>query len=189
MYEILEQYISSKANISKADFETIQSVFVPKKLRKKQYFLQEGDVCNRIAFICNGCMRLYRVDAKGTEHIVQFAFENWWITDRESALTKLPSMYNIDAIEDTDMLMTTPEQLDSLSLTIPAFGDMMRQLQAKNFIAIQKRINATLSYSAEEKYRELLHLQPEILLRAPLSMVASYLGITRETLSRIRNKM
>lgn len=188
MHEFLHQYISTKIEIADTDFQRIAAAFTPRKLRKKQYFLQEGEVCNKIAFVVKGCLRLYRIDTKGDEHNVQFAFENWWMTDRESALTLKPSIYNIDAIEDSEILVSTPAQMDELKATIPAMGELMRQLQDKNFIAVQKRINAAISYTAEEKYNELLHLQPEIIRRVPLNMVASYLGISRETLSRIRNK-
>lgn len=188
MTDLFKQYITSKIAVSDDEFKQIIDLFTYRKLRKKQYFLQEGDVSNKIAFVLKGCLRLYRVDNKGNEHVVQFAFENWWMTDRESAMTLKPTMYNIDAIEDTEILVAPVEQMDGLRMKVPAFGDLMQQLQARNFVAVQKRINAALSYTAEEKYLELLHLQPEIIRRVPLNMVASYLGISRETLSRIRNK-
>lgn len=188
MADLFKQYINSKISISDKEFDQIMEIFSQRKLRKKQYFLQEGDVSNKIAFVLNGCLRLYRVDSKGNEHVVQFAFENWWMTDRESAMTLKPSLYNIDAVEDSELLITSVAQLDEMRMKVPAFGELMQQLQARNFVAIQKRINAALSYTAEEKYLELLHLQPEIIQRIPLNMVASYLGISRETLSRIRNK-
>lgn len=188
MFEVLHQYIQSKISISNSELDIVSACFTPKKIRKKQYLLQEGNVCNQLSFICSGCLRLYRVDEKGQEHIIQFGFENWWISDRESYITQQPSLYHIDAIEDSEVLITTPQQLFNLKNKVPAFDDMMQQLQAKNFVSIQKRINAALSYTAEEKYNDLLQHRPEIIQRVPLNMVASYLGITRETLSRIRNQ-
>lgn len=189
MYEVLEQYISQKISLSKEDLEIVLSIFKTKKLRKKQYLLQEGDICTTLVFIIKGSLRLYRVDEKGNDHIVQFGFENYWMSERESAFTQKPTQYCIDALEDSELLICNLEEFDNVQKLVPTFGMMMSNLQSKNFVAIQKRINAALSYSAEEKYNELLNLQPEIIQRVPSTMVASYLGITRETLSRIRNQV
>jgi CRP-like cAMP-binding protein len=188
MTEVLKQYIASKVSLSEEEVAKILACFKQKKLRKKQYLLQEGDVCHFIAFIAKGCLRLYRVDDKGNEHIVQFGFENYWMSERESAFSQKPTQYCIDAVEDSEVLVCQTSDFMRLQKEIPAFEKMMMDLQSKNFGIIQKRINSALSYSAEEKYQELLHFQPEIIQRIPSTMVAAYLGISRETLSRIRNQ-
>ena len=188
MTEVLKQYIASKVSLSEEEVAKILACFKQKKLRKKQYLLQEGDVCHFIAFIAKGCLRLYRVDDKGNEHIVQFGFENYWMSERESAFSQKPTQYCIDAVEDSEVLVCQTNDFMRLQKEIPAFEKMMMDLQSKNFGIIQKRINSALSYSAEEKYQELLHFQPEIIQRIPSTMVAAYLGISRETLSRIRNQ-
>ncbi len=188
MFDNLKSYILSKAQVTETELDQISSVFRLKKLRKKQYFLQEGDISQQLAFVNKGCLRMYRVDQKGHEHIVHFAFENWWINDRESYLNQDASKYNIDAIEDSEIMITDIDKFNQVLLSIPALAQMMQNLQAKNFVAVQRRINSTLSYTAEEKYLELMEIQPEILNRVPLNMVASYLGISRETLSRIRSQ-
>lgn len=189
MLEVLKQYIESKVSLSEEEVAKILACFKQKKLRKKQYLLQEGDVCHFIAFIAKGCLRLYRVDDKGNDHIVQFGFENYWMSERESAFSQKPTQYCIDAIEDSEILVCQTTDFMRIQKEIPAFEKMMIDLQSKNFGIIQKRINSALSYTAEEKYHELLHFQPEIIQRIPSTMIAAYLGISRETLSRIRNQV
>lgn len=188
MHEVLRRYISDKISLSDNEQNEILGSFKIKKLRKKQYLLQEGEICTTLSFIAKGCMRLYRVDEKGYEHIVQFGFENYWISERESAFSQKPTQYCIDAIEDSEVLICNLTQFDTLQKSIPKFAELMTNLQSKNFVMIQKRINSALSFSAEEKYNELMTNQPEIIQRIPANMVASYLGISRETLSRIRSQ-
>ena len=188
MKDKLSAYLHAKVHLSEDEMNQILHAFHEKKLRKHQYLLQEGNVSKQIAFVTKGCLRLYRVDEKDVEHIVQFAFENWWMSDRESYVTGMPSNYHIDAIEDSEVLLCDIDTFNQLGKSIQPLGDLMQSLQSKNFVSVQRRINAALSYTAEQKYQELLTFQPEILQRVPLAMVASYLGITRETLSRIRNQ-
>lgn len=192
MFEALRSYILEKINhripLSDAEFDLIKQAFVPKKLRKKQYLLQEGEVSRHHSFVCKGCLRMFRVDAKGQEHIFQFAIENWWIGDRESMISGQPSKYNIEALEDSELLMVTQPDIDALQARIPALNAMLQNLQQNNVIATQNRIHAAISYSAEEKYLDFLKTYPDIFQRVPQQMIASYLGITRETLSRIRKQ-
>jgi CRP-like cAMP-binding protein len=143
-------------------------------------------VCKYSAFIVKGAMRQYTVDDKGVEHFVRLSIENWWVNDRESYLMLTPSIYNIDAWEDTEMLLLTRDNfLEHLS-SIPAINEMAKNLDERYFIASQKRLNASISFSAEKRYAEFVKAYPELLNRFPLHIIASYLGITKETLSRIR---
>jgi len=188
MYESLIQYIISYSTtpLTKADEELIVSVFTPRRIRKKQYFLQEGEVCMYTAFIVKGAMRQFSVDDKGAEHIVQLAIENWWAVDRESFTMLTPSIYTIEAWEDTEVLVSTMAELTNLIKQVPAVAEMVRQLDVKNSISTQKRLNASICFSAEKRYNEFMKTHPHFLQRFPLHMIASYLGITKETLSRIR---
>lgn len=124
----------------------------------------------------------------GVEHILTFAIENWWAGDRESLLTGSPSKLNIDAIEDTDVLLMKKDDFDHLHKTIPALHEMVMDIREKNSIASQHRINAAISYSAQEKYLNFIDQYPEIVSRVPQHMIASYLGISAETLSRVRKQ-
>jgi CRP-like cAMP-binding protein len=188
MLEIFQHYINSKASITNEEFETIKSLCIIKKLRKKQYLLQEGDVWKYNAFICQGCLRSYRVDDKGLEHIINFAIENHWTGDRESILSGNPAKLNIDAIEDSTLILITKENFETICKEIPAFNDMVNAILHRSFIASQNRIHAAISFTAEEKYLNFINTSPEIANRVPQHMIASYLGISPETLSRVRNQ-
>ena len=190
MYESLIQYIQNYSSIllSQAEIETIKNSFAPKKLRKKQYFLQEGEVCKYFAFIVKGAMRQYSVDDKGIEHIVYLSIENWWVGDRESYIMLTPSAYNIDAWEETELLtITRADQLNLLE-KIPAIASMIRHMDERNAIATQRRVNSTITNTADKRYEDLVNCHPEFIQRFPQHLIASYLGITKSSLSRIRNQ-
>jgi CRP-like cAMP-binding protein len=189
MYELLYKKITDIISISEEEFNFCKTLFLPKKLRKKQYLLQEGDVCKYNTFVSKGLLRSYTIDNKGTEHILQFAFEGWWIGDIYSFLTEKPSLFNIEALEACELLLITRPSWELLLNKIPSFERYFRILIQNNLIATQKRLMGTLSESAEEKYTNLINNFPGCLQRVPQHMIASYLGITRETLSRIRSQM
>ena len=190
MYESLIKYFNSYTTrpLTDGEIELIQGSFTPKKFRKRQYFLQEGEVCKYSAFIVKGAMRQYSVDDKGEEHIIRLYIENWWAADRESLMKQTPSMYFIDAWEDTESLLVTRDALINLIERIPALSEWIRNLDANFAIASQRRLNAAISLPAEERYHDLEKTYPEFLQRFPQHIIASYLGINRETLSRIRSR-
>lgn len=150
--------------------------------------LQEGDVWKYNAFITKGCLRTYSVDAKGNEHIINFAIENWWIGDRASLESELPSEYNIDALEDAEIVLILKNDFNNLCQQIPAFNTMVNVILQKSFVVAQNRISSFISHNAEEKYQKFLENYPQLLSRVPQGMIASYLGITPETLSRVRKQ-
>src|SRR5258705_8058649 len=189
MHDSLIAYIKkySTTPLKEGDEELIKNTFLPKRIRKKQFLLQEGEVCKYTAFIVKGAMRQYSVDEKGTEHIVRLTIENWWAVDRESYVMLTPSVYNIDAWEDTDVLLLTRADFLNRLVPIAAINEMTRKMDENYAIASQKRLNATISLSAEQRYADLAKTYPEFLQRFPQHIIASYLGITKETLSRIRS--
>jgi CRP-like cAMP-binding protein len=187
MYDSLITYIKNHSTtpLTETEIEVIKNVFIPKKLRKRQYFLQEGHVCKYVAFIVKGAMRQFTVDEKGVEHIVRLSIENWWAGDRESWFKLTPSDYNIDAWEDCELLQIT--YADHMStICIPAIYETRLQYDAERLIESQKRVSS-ISLSAEVRYAELVKTYPEFLQRFPQHIIASYLGIAKETLSRIRS--
>lgn len=186
MFEIFQKYLHSKGAFTDEDIAMIAAKSFHKRLRRRQYLLQEGDVWKHYAFVCRGCLRSYRVNDRGDEHILKFSVENWWAGDRESLLTGKPSQYNIEAMEDSELIMFTKEDFEMLCKQIPAFGEMVNLLVHRSYIASQNRVHADISYSSEEKYFRFIEQYPEIFKRVPLHMIASYLGISPETLSRIR---
>lgn len=187
MYDTFQAYLDRKILLTNDEKELIRSVSILKKLRKKQYLLQEGDVWKYHAFITKGCMRMYGVDDKGIEHIIYFGIENWWIGDRQSLLDKVPSRLNIDAIEDSEVVLFTEPNFEFLRSKIPVFKDMTYAIISKSLNVNQNRILSGISKTAEEKYREFIQNYPDFTTRIPQAMIASYLGIKPETLSRIRN--
>ena len=189
MYQTLLSYIKehSQTPLSGADIELIQSKFTPKKIRKGQYFLQEGEVCKSAAFVVKGAMRMYNVDDKGMEHMIQLTIESWWAVDRESFLTLAPSRYNIDAWEDTELLvLKKTDYFDHLN-TVPAMVEMLRAMDERNAYANQKRLHSVLNDTAEKRYHNLIDTYPELVQRFPQYLIASYLGVAKETLSRLRS--
>ncbi|UOQ54886.1 Crp/Fnr family transcriptional regulator [Hymenobacter cellulosivorans] len=189
MFELFANYLRSKATFTAEEIAQIEAVTTIKRLRKRQFLLQEGEVWNYNAFVADGCLRTYSVDTKGAEHILTFAVENWWIGDLQSLASGLPARFNIDAIEDSVVLLIRKEEFDRLCQAIPALQQLVNALLHRSFLAQQNRIHTTISYSAEEKYRIFLQEFPVFARRIPQHMVASYLGMTTETLSRIRRNL
>jgi CRP-like cAMP-binding protein len=151
--------------------------------------LQEGDVCKYNAFVTKGMLRSYTIDEKGNEHILQFASEGWWAADLYSFFTDEPSLFNMEGLEDAEMLLITRPSWELLLQKIPQFERYFRILIQNNLIATQRRLMESMSETAERKYLKFLKTYPESIQRVPQHMIASYLGITRETLSRLRRDL
>jgi CRP-like cAMP-binding protein len=188
MYELLLEKFKEKISLTPEEEVLSKSFFTPKKIRKKQYLLQEGDVCRYVAFVEKGMLRMYTIDEKGNEHIVQFAFEGWWMADQYSLLTGEPSNFSIEAIEDCELLLLSRQAEEEMLEKIPKFEKYFRLLIQNSLIATQRRLTRTLTLTAEQRYTELIHSCPTIPQRVPQHMMASFLGITPETLSRIRKQ-
>ena len=184
----LFDYIERKSLVplSDDDRNLIMAKLKPKKLRKRQFFLQEGDVCKYMGFIVKGATRMFAVDDRGHEHILHFGLEDWWVGDYESFHLLTPSKYYVEALEDVDMILITSEQLQDLARTITAIAAMLESLNRGAAIAYNKRMHAAISLTAEERYEDLVKTYPHFLQRFPQNLIASYLGISPETLSRIR---
>jgi len=189
MLDVFKKYITDKVVLSETEWSQIEAVCSLKKLRKHQFLLQEGDIWRTHAFICQGCLRRYGIDDNGIEHTIQFSIENWWAGDRESLMSGTPSKYNIDAIEDSTVVLIKNNEFETLCKLIPAFNDLINNILFKSLNASQERIHASISLSAEEKYLHFIKNSPDIAARIPRHMMASYLGITPETLSRIRKQV
>ncbi|HEY1061685.1 MAG TPA: Crp/Fnr family transcriptional regulator [Daejeonella sp.] len=189
MFEVLFSKVEEKIKLSDVDKDICKSLFSPKKLRKRQYILQQDDICKNLIFVEKGILRSYSVDNKGNEHILQFAPEGWWISDVYSFLTGEAAVYNIEAIEDSELLLISRSSLDELYERVPKFERYFRLLSQANMVATHRRLTASLSDNADEKYLRLLSAYPNIVARVPQHMIASYLGITPETLSRVRKRI
>ena len=189
MYEVYFQTITQKVPFSSAELEEIKTYLTPKKLRKKQYLLQEGDVCKFIAFVEKGALRSYTIDDKGAERIVQFALEGWTISDLYSFLTGEAATYTIDAIEDSELVLISKSAHEDLLRKMPKYETLMRLQLTGAYIAMQKRLASIISQPLEERYANFIAQYPNIVQRVPQHMIAAYMGLTPETLSRVRKKM
>jgi CRP-like cAMP-binding protein len=187
-FEVFFDYIQKLSGkiLSEDDKHVFMAHLKPKKLRKRQYFLQEGDVCKYTGFIVKGSAKTFSVDEKGHEHILKLSVEEWWLADFESFYLLTPSRYNIEALEDLEILQVTNAQVEEFFTPIPAFAAMGEVIKQNNAIANQKRMQAAISYTAEERYEDLISNYPHFIQRFPQNMIASYLGLSPETLSRIR---
>ncbi len=189
MFEVLFSKVEEKIKLNDSEKEICKALFSPKKLRRRQYILQQDDICKNLIFVEKGILRSYSIDNKGNEHIIQFAPEGWWISDVYSFLTGEAAVYNIEAIEDSELLLISKSSLDELYERLPKFERYFRLLSQANMVATHRRLTSTLSASADEKYLRLLSAYPNIVARVPQHMIASYLGITPETLSRVRKRI
>ena len=189
MYDLFFIELNKKLSLTSGEEELFRKYIIPKKLRKKQYLLQEGDVCKYVTFVEKGMLRSYALDEKGTEKIFQFAPEGWWISDMYSFITAESATLSIDALEDSELVLISKSSLDELRDKIPSFmAFSLNQIQTA-YIALQRRLFDMVNLSTAEKYTKLVQTYPDIVQRAPQHMIASYLGLTPEALSRVRRRI
>lgn len=188
MSQVFEKYIRGWVEISDDELRLIIAAGTEKTLRKWQSILHDGEVWKLNCFISSGCFRLYRFGKNGTDHTIRFGVENWWITDQESYNQGTPSEYNIEALAASKVITWKKDDWTQLMATIPALKLFNDKLHDRAYETSQRRIFSLISSSAEEKYLEFQKTYPNIFNQVPLHMVASYLGISRETLSRIRKE-
>src|SRR5688572_4519982 len=162
MYEIFFETLKSKVAFSGEELAIIKNHLTPKKLRKKQYLLQEGDVCRFIAFVEKGTLRSYSIDEKAVERVIQFALEGWTISDLYSFLTMEPATYNIDALEDSELVLINKNAHEELLNTLPKYETWIRIQITGAYIAMQRRLTSIISLSLEERYATFTKLYPEI---------------------------
>jgi len=188
MFEVLHAYFKDRMPLTPEGFEMMQSVFIPRQLEKGELFIREGEIAKYGIFVTKGCLRSYVVDNKGKEHIVQFAPENWWLSDTNSLMNNIPTLYFVDAVEPSDILLIDLPSHKKLMAELPGFAASFQSGFQKHAASKDKRIIASLTATAEERFQNFLETYPSIAQRVPQHMLASYLGTSPETLSRIRKK-
>lgn len=178
----------TKFPLSSFDQGLIRGAFKFKKVRRRQFLVREGDICKYICFVISGALRIYSVNERGQEAVVAFALEENWMSDWESVVTQHPSRYYIDAVDHSEILQVSPAELHVLEARIPAIAEFLRLEQRLVAVTTQKRIHTAISMNAEERYQDLLEHHPEYFQRFSQNMIASYLGVKPETLSRLRKR-
>lgn len=189
MFEKLKESIQEHVLLSDDEWELCKNNFRPKRMLKRQFLLQEGDVCRQLTFVEKGALYSYSVDSKGNQHVLRFAFDGWWVGDLQSFFTDNPSTLNIEVLEDSELLVLDRRNHEKLLEEIPAYERYHRIIVENAYVAIQQRVENALGLTAEEKYARLIEHNPEFMNRVPLNLVASYLGMSPETLSRVRGQM
>ncbi len=184
--EPLLSYFDRLLQLDENEKELIHSSFHSRLFRKRQFVLQEGDVCTQSNFVVRGCLRSYKIDEKGNIHVLQFAPENNWINDLGSFHSVKPTALNIDALEDTVVLQISHDDLISLYTQAPKFHRIFRVLTENAYVRLQARLLQTISSTAEERYQTFQELYPHLANRLSQVQIAAYLGITPEFLSRLR---
>jgi CRP-like cAMP-binding protein len=187
--EPLLDYFNRLIPLSPEEQKLVSEKFRHRLFRKRQFVLQEGDICNQFNFVVRGCLRMYKIDEKGSTHIIQFAAENNWINDLGSFHGLKPSSLNIDALEDTVVLQINRDELISLYTKAPKFDRIFRVLIENSYVRLQERLLQNISSTTEERYQSFLDVYPHLVNRLSQVQIASFLGITPEFLSRLRNKM
>jgi len=186
---VLEAYLRARAAFTEAEIALVRSTFIRKTLKADEFLQRAGDVATHAVFVASGCLRNYVIDARGKEHIVQFAPETWWLADATSLATGAPSQYFVQAIEDSELLAVEPRTHDQLVNQVQPYAAAFRAGLQRHAAAKDKRIVSSMSTSAEERYLEFLNAYPSIVTRVPQWMLASYLGVSPETVSRIRKSL
>ena len=189
MFDLLKKHINNRVPLTDEEFNICIKFFNSKKLKKHQFLLNEGEICRYIGFVNSGCLRQYSIDNQGAEHIIQFAIEDWWVSDLHSFLSGLPATYNIDALQDSEVLLLDKSARDELLGACPRMERFFRLLIEANHVATNQRISDSLSASAEERYLKFIKTYPQLFEQVTQNQIASYLGITPQSLSRIRKEL
>ena len=187
-YRDLFTYIQQRVTLSESDKAFIKQRFTLRKIKRKSYFLREGDLGFEQAFIISGTMRVFYIDGKTQEHVLYFGFKDWWIGDLASFELRSPSQLNVQALEDTWVLAFTHDGIDEIFQQIPQMERLFRMMAQRTLAVLQKRLFLTVSASAEERYLALIERHPSIEQLVPQHQIASYLGISPEWLSKLRAK-
>ncbi len=181
--------ITKHIELNEEEIQIFSSMLSIKKIKKKEFLLQQGDVCKTENFVAKGCLRTYTIDENGNEHILMFGIEDWWMGDLYSFLKQSPSNYYIEALEDSEILQITKDNLDKLYLKVPKFERFFRLILQNAFIAQQLRIEQNLAFTAEERYLDFQKKYPTLEQRISQKQIASFLGITPVFLSMLRKKL
>jgi CRP-like cAMP-binding protein len=186
---LLFKNLNKYALITQDHFAVIESVIIKRSVKKKRTVLVEGDICRYLYFVEKGALRSYTTDKEGAEHVVQLVIEDHWVADLSGFITQTPGKVNIETIEDSELLLLPYLELENLLEKIPALERYFRNLYQRAYVALQQRYNSAMRNTAEDRYRLLITESPQIATRIPLIFIASYLGITPESLSRIRKQV
>ena len=185
----LVEYIASRIDITPKEREIISNAYSLQSYKKKQFLFEQGQVCHIEAFVVRGTFRIFYVDSKGLEHVLYFAFKDWWAGDIASFNSAEPSGLSAQALEESIALVIDPVKKEELLKQVPALERLFRIITQKHLTVLQKRFLLTVSANANERYNELIKRSPGIEQLVPQHQIASYLGILPESLSRMKKQL
>lgn len=186
---LIVKNVSNHITLTPAEQEYFVSLLQPMELKRKQVLLKEGEICRFSAFVTEGCLRGYSVDNNGYEHVLSFAPANWWMADMYSLISQKPGILYIDALEDTQILSLSKINQQTLYKEVPAFERFFRIITENSLVAYQQRLLDNLSLTAEDRYNSFCKRYPSLINALPSKQVASYIGVTPEFFSKMRNKL
>ncbi|NUO00832.1 MAG: Crp/Fnr family transcriptional regulator [Saprospiraceae bacterium] len=185
----LTNFLQSTGWFSDSQLTDILSRFNTLEIKRKEHILQEGEICKRVAYVEHGSFRTYSVDDNLHESVTHFSFEDWWVADLHSLENQTPTVYNIQAVEDSTIEVINRNDFFSLMEKYPKFKDGHIQLVRRSHAAMMNRIQEIRFKSVEERYLDLIQRQPQTLQRIPQQYIAAYLGIEPQSLSRLRKRI
>jgi len=183
------QYLKRYIDLTNDDEAVLASKLKHRRYLKGQYIVQAGDICRYNTFVVAGKIRTFYLDDNGNEHVISFGIEGWWVGDLGSFITQTPADFNVQCLENTEVVQISYDDLQELYKTIPQLERFFRLIIQKAYVYSQRRIVRNYSLSARERYLLFCEEYPEIVQRVPQYMIASYLGITKEFLSTIRSQI
>lgn len=189
MFESINKYVNHCGSFSQEELSVFNHLLKPKSVKKRQVLLREGEICNFEAYIVKGCIRTYYIDENGSEVILQFAIEDWWVSDIGSFHDRTPSLLYIEAMEDCDLLTLNTASKAELLSRVPKFERVFRLMIQHHLVAVERRLIRTIAKPAEERYLDFINQYSQIAVRVPQHYIASYLGMTPEFLSKVRRRI
>ncbi len=188
-FQPLINYINRVVQLTEEEEKKLCDLVSYRKLLKGQYFLQQGDVCKFSGFVVSGCTKTFYVDEEGQEHVIMFSVEDWWTSDMGSYISQKPADFNVQCLENTTLIQISYENQEEMLREIPKLERFFRIIIERAFVSSQKRIVRNLSMSAKNRYLHFRNVYPKIEQRIPQYLIASYLGITKEFLSKIKGQL
>lgn len=185
MSKELKQHIEKIVSLMDSEFDFVLSHFTTKKFKKHQFLIQENNYVTDDFWVVKGLVKAYHRDIDGKEHIMQFAMEDWWVTDYQAYFNQTKATLNVDCLEDTEVLCLSLENRDKICAELHKIEHFFRKKSNAGYVALQRRILSLLNSNAKERYEQFLVQYPTLLQRIPKTLIASYLGVSRETLSRL----
>ena len=189
MKERFKEALKKHIEVTDEQFEQVCTEITVKQIKKGTVLLEQGTVDNSTYYVLDGLLKAYTIDTFGKEHVIQFTPENWWATDKNCFFFGEPSLFYIEAIEDTNAIHIRKSFYEKADRIIPNFSAFQTLILHNSIRFMQKRINLLLSATAETRYLDFMKLYPNLIMRVPQTMIASYLGITPESLSRVRKML